>query len=440
MGIPALSFAAQKMKKATSFSPKKVLVIGAGMSGAAAAWQLQQRGFEVQVIEGRDRIGGRVFSTKIADTPIDLGASWIHFHKGNPLTTLAKQLQLPTHPTDYENIHLYDNNGNSIPKIALLSAYNQIKKATRKAEKAIRSLEQDISVAELLHRFLPTNKPHQTQYLHFIKNSMESDWGADFTDVSAKYYFEAESLIGAQDLFVVGCYGKIIEHLLQGINVQLNQKVKTISQQNNRIYVTTENTNFDADAVVVTIPLGVLQTNEVTFTPSLPNAKQQAINRLKMGLLDKTILEFESCFWDKNSEFLGILAAPSSTQHDYIVNYQPFAQKPILMAFTSRQYAMHLETQDDETLRRYWQNLLYKPFRQQNLDIKNIIATRWWNDGFARGSYSYIPTGAAPADISALAAPVGNIYFAGEATEPTHYSYLHGAYLSGIRAGNEVVS
>ena len=69
---------------------KRIAVIGAGMAGLAAANHLQKLGHNVTVIEGRERIGGRIWtSTQWSNMPLDLGATWIHGTQGNPLTALA---------------------------------------------------------------------------------------------------------------------------------------------------------------------------------------------------------------------------------------------------------------------------------------------------------------------------------------------------------------
>jgi monoamine oxidase len=71
---------------------QRVVVIGAGLAGLAAARKLKGLGHDVVVLEGRNRIGGRVHtSTQWSDLPLDLGASWIHGTTGNPLTALARQ-------------------------------------------------------------------------------------------------------------------------------------------------------------------------------------------------------------------------------------------------------------------------------------------------------------------------------------------------------------
>src|SRR5690349_23388437 len=71
---------------------KRVVVVGAGMAGLAAARALTDRGVEVVVLEARNRIGGRVETRN----GVDLGAHWIHGTEGNPLTNLARQLAVPT--------------------------------------------------------------------------------------------------------------------------------------------------------------------------------------------------------------------------------------------------------------------------------------------------------------------------------------------------------
>lgn len=67
------------------------------------------------------------------------------------------------------------------------------------------------------------------------------------------------------------------------------------------------------------------------------------------------------------------------------------------------------------------------------------LVTRWQKDPFARGSYSYLGPWAQPGDYEAMALPVGNLFFAGEATCGTHPATVHGAFLSGLRAASEVV-
>ena len=80
--------------------PPHVLVLGAGMAGLGAARVLHDAGARVTVIEARDRIGGRTHTSHLwPDLPVDMGASWIHGTKGNPVTALAQDVGLKLTPT-----------------------------------------------------------------------------------------------------------------------------------------------------------------------------------------------------------------------------------------------------------------------------------------------------------------------------------------------------
>jgi monoamine oxidase len=83
------------MEKSVSMSttPQKVevIVVGAGIAGLAAARDLSIDGYDVLVLEARNRIGGRIWTSRDLGVPADLGASWIHGFEDNPISRLAKR-------------------------------------------------------------------------------------------------------------------------------------------------------------------------------------------------------------------------------------------------------------------------------------------------------------------------------------------------------------
>ena len=88
---------------------QKVVIVGAGMAGLAAAAELHAARFDdVVVLEARDRIGGRVWTDNLGGAiPVDLGASWIHGIKGNPIAAIARDSNVETRRTNYENSVVY---------------------------------------------------------------------------------------------------------------------------------------------------------------------------------------------------------------------------------------------------------------------------------------------------------------------------------------------
>ncbi|KAI9842022.1 MAG: hypothetical protein M1837_007518 [Sclerophora amabilis] len=112
----------------------------------------------------------------------------------------------------------------------------------------------------------------------------------------------------------------------------------------------------------------------------------------------------------------------------------------MLVALMAGDAAHQAETSSDDDLIAEVTNVLKKMFSDPEVKgPSEAIVTRWGKDRFARGSYSYVGPRASSEDYDLMAKPVGNLYFAGEATCGSHPATVHGAYLSGLRAASEVV-
>jgi monoamine oxidase len=113
---------------------------------------------------------------------------------------------------------------------------------------------------------------------------------------------------------------------------------------------------------------------------------------------------------------------------------------PVLIGVMAGDAARAAETMNDQVLVDMATDRLAKVFKLPTRPVpKEAIVTRWRRDRFARGSYSYMSIDSLPGDYDAMAARVGNLFFAGEATCGSHPATVHGAYLSGLRAASEVV-
>ena len=210
---------------------------------------------------------------------------------------------------------------------------------------------------------------------------------------------------------------------------------------------------FEADHIVLTTSLGVLKGETIQFEPPLPDWKRGPISRLGFGTLNKVILVFDKPFWDVNQDMFGLLREPeikdSLDQEDYIANRGRFyffwnciksTGRPVLISLMAGDAAHQAEISSDSELVAEVTHELSKIFQKQKVPQPlETIVTRWGKDRFARGSYSYVGAMSQPGDYETLAAPLGTLHFAGEATCATHPATVHGAYISGLRAAAEVI-
>ncbi|KAL6715804.1 hypothetical protein ACLMJK_006765 [Lecanora helva] len=238
---------------------------------------------------------------------------------------------------------------------------------------------------------------------------------------------------------------KAVKH----VTYDCNKKVATAGTR----IVCEDGEVFEADHVVLTTSLGVLKNETIKFEPPLPDWKLGPIRRLGFGILNKLILVYDKPFWDVNQDMFGLLREPevkdSLDQEDYVANRGRFyffwncvktTGRPVLISLMAGDAAHQAETTSDADLVKEVTFELSKIFSTQEVpEPLETIVTRWGKDRFTRGSYSYVGDTSLPGDYETLAAPVGTLHFAGEATCATHPATVHGAYISGLRAAAEII-
>ena len=124
-----MSSIARASQAASTLIPSNadVIIIGAGISGIAAARALKAKGYNVLILEARNRVGGRIWTDNSLGTPLDLGASWIHGINNNPIKQLADQFALKTLPVNYEARQIFDDNGTPLTARADTTLSNRYK-------------------------------------------------------------------------------------------------------------------------------------------------------------------------------------------------------------------------------------------------------------------------------------------------------------------------
>lgn len=329
----------------------RIAVIGAGIAGLAAANYLQKMGYNVTVLEGRDRIGGRIWtSQQWLDMPLDLGATWIHGTNGNPLTELADRIKAKRIATLYDSAITYGLSGQPLTKAQAqqLDEVTQLIQLRLKEVQEDETLASDISVQRAILPLLSglNANSDMLRMIHFILNShLEQEYGGSIDQLSALYFDESKEFSGGDKLFAQG-FQVITQHLAKGLNIQLGQIVEAIDYSANQVSIVTSKEVVLADRVIVTLPLGVLKSGQIAFKPALPDHKQKSIEKMQMGVLNKCYLRFEKAFWPTNVDWLEVIPA----QHGHWAEWVSFMRAtnwPVLLGFHAADRGREIEAMSD---------------------------------------------------------------------------------------------
>jgi monoamine oxidase len=431
---------------APAISGRRVIVIGAGISGLGAARALHDLGYEVEVVEARERLGGRIWTVN----RIDYGAHWIHGTEGNPITHLARTLELPTlfvggdstYTGGWQHIEFRSGGvtafGDEEKRQSILAADELHERLDQWRE---RSSEQNgASVAEAVRAVQAANPQWSEEQRRHMAWHVElwsrDDCAAGADALSARYWDEGYELYGDGDSVFWNGYQSLVEELAKGLKVRLKCPVAHISHNRARgsgVRLRTTQAELTADAVLVTLPLGVLQANAVTFDPPLPAVRVEAITRLGVGTLAKLAYEFDEVFWPRNQYVFGMVAEPTS-HPTTIINLWSSHRSPCLVLLTGGALGRELERMPEADAHAWGLTMLQQCFGEAVPEPRSCHRTSWSVDPYARGAYTFIAAGATPADIRTLQEPLGDsVFFAGEATSAEHWGTAHGAYLSGLR-------
>lgn len=441
IGLDAKSRVTAEPTEGDERMSQHVIVIGAGLAGLAAARELQNHGYQVVVLEGRDRIGGRLWtSTKWADVPLDMGASWIHGLDGNPLTDLAKRAGAQVIETSYESNRIYDVDGKELAE-AKDRRLDRLREQLQQAIEASQDADQDISLRQVIDRLLDRlgRDVETQQLLNFIASStLEQEYAGSVEKMSAHWFDSAEDFEGEDGLFPAG-YHQIVKFLADGLKIETNQIVRRIEWNKKQVRVTTSAGDYTADRIVMTLPLGVLKSGRVEFSPPLPEAYRSAIAKLDMGVLNKCYLRFPRVFWPDDVDWLECITA----NHGEWVEWVSFARAinaPVLLGFNAADRGREIEAWTDQQIVASAMATLRHLFGPDIPEPTDYQLTRWATDPMALGSYSYNPIGADPRLRRQLAKPIADkLYLAGEATDHEYFGTAHGAYLSGLRAAEQIL-
>lgn len=433
------------------FKDYTVVIIGAGAAGLYTGWYLQERGFNVKVLEASDSVGGRVRTLSgFADFDIELGAEEIHGNNSEWYRIVTEQVKAKLNDVDKEDFYFFkqnqgDSNEPTLKSETLSGQYEDYTKAIQFVEDASNYAGPDVSVENFYYASgLPGN-------LFGVTNALlGNEYGTSNNKLSIKGVAEEDSQWTAGD----DSYSLKNQTLLSVMEtkfgailpkVQLNTQVKKIDYIGSKITITDQNNKtYEADRVVLTVPLPVLRDGDIAFTPALPSTKIDAIANIGMGSGMKAIFKFSNAFWENiTTDTLGDVIGYTELPVIWATSVGR-GTTPTITAFVmgdkADQYSSMSVADAKGVMLANLDVIFGNNIASQSLLQDGFHLMDWGKAPFIRGSYSYPKVGGGLIFRKELAADVdGRIFFAGEATHfKGHSATVHGAIETGIRAVEEI--
>ncbi|KAF4124289.1 NADPH-dependent 2,4-dienoyl-CoA reductase, sulfur reductase, partial [Geosmithia morbida] len=472
-------------------------IVGAGLAGLRCADILLQKGFEVTVVEGRDRVGGRMHQEKLPNGHwVDMGPNWIHGTEDNPMLDLAKKTGVETGLCD-DNTNVFDDTGRLLA-LEKGEAYSTIMwEIIGDAFKHAEEKSDDIGSEESLYDFflerVVTKVPEteedwrrKRQIVMHLSEAWSAYIGTHVTKQSLRFLWLEECIEG-ENLFCAGTYRKVLEHVakpaLSGADMILGtvaDKITYRTDPQDRVKIdTSDGRRLEFDHVVVTSPLGWLKQHLDAFEPALPARLIQAINSIGYGSLEKVTgnieqvyITFPEAFWhpknDTEAKVKGFIQwlspnyAPDTNPYRWnqeaveLANLGPETSHSTILFYTygdqSAYITSKLSDKDEAEKRRFLADF-FEPYYtrlpgyvegEPRCQPISFLATNWLSDELAgHGSYSNFQVGLTEADedieTMRYGIPEKGLWLAGEHTAPfVALATATGAYWSGESVGKRI--
>lgn len=427
---------------------ERVVVVGAGIAGLAAASGLRQAGIDHVVLEARDRVGGRLHTVDLAGTPVDLGGSWIHHPIGNPLAAACDELGIA------------HDQGNPTPS---LSGFDEAEgRRLDHDETALYAVAESESfwdsVESLSRRLGPNASAEDAINAHIggrglsgavarrVRQELRAEVEADApgtVDAQSLSWLAVEEVFDG-DLFgdlPRGGYGRVIDALAADVDVRLGCEVTDVEIAGDGVVVRCGDGSAETGShVVVTAPLGVLKRGSPRFHPELPVLVREAVDKLSFGSYEKIAVGFDTPFWrDDGLSHLIVFPADDTSPTVWIFDLDDFGAGPVLCAHLFHTMTHIAVDRHPAEAVDWMMDVLAKVVNRPLPKPVASVVTSWATDPYTSGSYSQCPLGAEPAMLDRFAEPVyGRLLFAGEHTQSARVGYADGAYVSGLRAAHQL--
>ena len=451
-----------------------VLILGAGMSGISAAKSLYEHGVKnFMILEARDRIGGRMRSEKFGGIRVELGDQWvlgIHLPEDPPkrltahndVQKLIERCGLSgLHPVGREakafhaGAMLLDNktvdNGSYYFGNMTVFAYNE-------GQRRLKEGLSDISVRQGLidngwvpdtpfkklmewdfFDFLYTQVPETASLFRTIPNPAWTNFGSDMLIITDQR--------GSEHL--VRCMAEDSGLVPNDPRLKLGTQVYRVRNRDSCVCVDTisgrKRKTYCAKYALVTFSIGVLQSPRVVqFVPRLPKWKLDAVNMFTMNHLVRVFLKYKKRFWedvtfvDRTDKVKGRYSAFQPLDH-YRYNISQSSPANVIVWTIIGDIADTIARQPAWKTRSEIKEVFEEMYPEVSIpDPEEMLVTNWRDDPLYLGSFPNKAVGSTNHTYEVLAAPVGRLFFSGDGTDKVYSGQLHGAYYSGVDAGQAI--
>jgi monoamine oxidase len=501
------------------------LIVGAGFSGLTCALNLARAGKRVICVEARPRLGGRAFthtfndSTGLTNTErtikegesgrtysVDFGCSYIHgYNEGNPVKDLVKKYNIRAHIPKPTAVQIIGPDGNALgsdlsEKIQANLAAAQ--KDARDKGKALRTAtnqssnladhnqigQKTLSSVLLEDSSSPLYKDlkdeHERALAKGFARSMHIPLGTEIENISLEYFDSQEAFAGT-DAMPEGGFSKLIQCLADdftslGGKIHTNEEVKKITRSGSAssLQIVTQlaaqegrEETYQARTAIVTLPLAVLKSKQkALFEPSLEQERQEVIDRISVGNLNKVLLHYAQSWWPRNvGTFFILPSKPATDSVDSSTNLADIVRSTTLIVsslsapngypadMTSSSllimiggaHGKKLEQFDRLDVANALHDLLYERFiakeHQSNKEkdsLRHAFYSRWHRQPFTGGATTTpIVCGSSPNDLFTISRPAwdGSLHFSGEHCEVNNRGSIAGAVVSAQKTSENVL-
>jgi monoamine oxidase len=437
--------------------PPDVLILGAGFAGLSAAIDLARAGLRVEIIEARDRIGGRVFTQfdSSLNHSVELGAEFVH--------GLAPEIWLPMQE---HNLAVSELEGDfwcsTAGKLARCNFFKEVEQILSKMND--KSPDQSF-LNFLAKRFGDSGDDESNRHAIGYVSGFNAANPADVSVHWLVHQQKAEEQIqGDRAFHIKGGYQTLLDILSTELAtretpVRLSTKVRQIHWKPRAVEVLAQSARghetFTTPRALVTLPLGVLQEaalnhdGDLRFEPGLPEEKLAALEKLAMGKVVRVALCFRRRLWESirvDGQTLARMSFLFSDDETFPTWWtQSPDPVPVITGWAAARYADSLSGMTDGRVVDKAIESLAAVLGQTKASLQSELVAAYfhdWNsDPFSLGAYSYVKVGGEGCQTT-LGAPLENtLFFAGEATDISgNNGTVHGAIASGKRAAQEIIS